>query len=211
MLRVDVALVAVQVVALVVELGDEDILIRKPQALVVRQFGRFSRPHVGEDQSPALDARIRAMLHLVREPAPLRLARLVEAIAVDVEQPPVVDAAEATVLDAAVAEVCPPVRAPEAKKSEAAELVSEERKVLAHDPQRQRRAVFGQFLRQRHRLPVPPEQVPGGRSRPCPGQQLVIFLRQHVTPPSGSPRGRVYPMSSLPTALALIHLNIGVV
>ena len=183
MLGVDVALMPVQVVALVVELGDEHVLLRQPQALVVRQLGRLSRPHVCEDQPSALGARVGALPYLPCELAPLRFARLVETVTVDVEQPPVVDATETAVLDPSVAQVGTPVRTAESEQPQASELVAEEREVLAHDTQRQRRPVLGQLLGQRHRLPVPPEQVACGRPRPCPRQQFVVFLRKHAPPP----------------------------
>ena len=64
MLGVDVPFVPVQVVALMVELGDENVLLRQPQALVVRQLGRLPRPHISEDQPSALGAWVGALPHL---------------------------------------------------------------------------------------------------------------------------------------------------
>src|SRR5207244_3576873 len=70
------------------------------EELIVGHQGCRSWPHIGEDQSTGLHARIGRMPNPFMEGAAGRLAGLLEAAPLNVVEPPVVDAAEAAVLDA---------------------------------------------------------------------------------------------------------------
>src|SRR5581483_9485490 len=58
-------------------------------------------------------------------------------------------------------------------------LVAEQDEVLAQNPHKASRLFGRQLLRRRDRMPVAPQQLTGGRSRPAAGYQLVLFLRKH--------------------------------
>src|SRR4051812_9317844 len=73
------------------------------QALVARQYRLLlGRSHIGEDQPVALKDRIPGLANLFLELAAFRLAGLFEAMALGVELPAVIAAANAVFLDLAV-------------------------------------------------------------------------------------------------------------
>ena len=75
------------------------------EAFVARQHRLFlGRAQIGEDQAVALLDRIPGLAHLVAMRAAVGLAGLLEAMALDVEQPAVIAAADAALLDLAVVE-----------------------------------------------------------------------------------------------------------
>ena len=84
-----------------------------------------------------------------------RLARLLEAAAVHVVKPAVVNAADAAILEAAVAQVGAPVRAMDAEQAGLTLVVPKEDQVFAEQSHGQGRASDRQLLGQRCRLPVP--------------------------------------------------------
>jgi hypothetical protein len=121
------------------------------------------------------------MMDLFAEPFRRRLARLFEAVALPVEKPAVVETTETAVLYPSVAQVGTPVGAMKTEQSEITVVVAKQDEILAQDSNRHRRAIGRQLFEQGYRLPVSPEQITARSAGSGAGQQIVIFLRQHLT------------------------------
>jgi hypothetical protein len=126
------------------------------------------RPHVCEDHAVVLADRVPGLAHPVAVPAKVRLARLLQAAALSIEDPAVVAAADALILDPAIKERRPPVRAVRHDEPGLAALGAEEDEILTEDPQPLRRR--GRVCGQRDRLPVPAQYLPVRRARPDLGE-----------------------------------------
>jgi hypothetical protein len=94
------------------------------------------------------------MFVMFAPPSAVRLSRLVQTVAVDVEQPAVIDAPQPTVFNATVAEVRAPVRAIKTEETHASFVVAEQDKVFAHDPHRAWRSSDWKLAREDNGLPV---------------------------------------------------------
>ena len=106
--------------------------------------------------------------------------RHVDAAAVGVEFPAVIDAADAAFLVAAEPEIGAAVRAVLVDHADHAARIAEREQLLAHHDDLLRRAVgFGQFLRQQHRQPEPAQQFAHPRSRTAFGQEFVVLGAEH--------------------------------
>src|SRR5262249_6567043 len=102
------------------------------QALVTGQRRLFlRRPHIGEDEPVELGDRIPGLAHATASEAAFRLARLVEAATLDVEQPAVIAAADAPLLDLAVIERGAAMAAARLPQARPALPVAEQNEVLA--------------------------------------------------------------------------------
>src|SRR5215510_2929235 len=84
------------------------------------------------------------------------LSRLLQAASCNIVEPTVIKAPEASILHSAVAEIRPPVRTVEPQKSRPPLIVAEQDQLLAEYLNFKRSSAFGHFLRQSHRLPIPP-------------------------------------------------------
>src|SRR5207249_8242759 len=104
---IDVALVRLEVIAILEILGREAKLLASLQVLEIGDQGRFARPQVRKNEPGPLDAWIRQVVDLLMEGAARGLTRLLQAASVEVVKPAMVDAAQATVLQATVAEISP--------------------------------------------------------------------------------------------------------
>ena len=110
--------------------------------------------------------------------------RHVDAAAVGVELPAVIDAADAAFLVAAEPEIGAAMRAILVDDADHAARVAEGEQFLAHHDDLLRRAVgFRQFRRQQHRHPEPAQQFAHSRSRAALGQEFVVFCAEHGCPP----------------------------
>src|SRR5215831_130472 len=94
-----------------------------------------------------------------------RLPRLLQAASCNIVEPTVIKAPEASILHSAVAEIRPPVRTVESQKSRPPFIVAEQDQLLAEYLNFKRSSALGQFLRQSHRLPIPPQEAAAGSSR----------------------------------------------
>ena len=154
MRRIDIAFEGLQPVAV------EDAFLQMPmggvrlEELVVRKQRRLAAAHIGEDQPAALDARVSWMANLVLVTAVRRLRRHLQAAAVHIIEPAVVEAAQPAVLDAPVTQVRAAVRAQEAKEAGPPGIVAKQHQVLAEEPRRHRRAVGRQLVAEPNRMPV---------------------------------------------------------
>ena len=157
---------------------------------------QLRRAHVGEDQPADLDARVRRMLHGVAETPPRRLAGHIEAVAVSVVEPSVVEAPQPLILNAPVQERRPAVGAVLFQQPRFARGVPEEHEALAQhlDSHRVLRAgayrppATVEVRRRLHRKPVPPKHL--ARRRPRPELEDLVHLpvvQRHHEPPASLP------------------------
>ena len=132
--------------------------------------------HIGPDQPAALDARIGLGLHARLQIVVARLARQVDAVAVDVELPAVIDAAEAALFIAAEEQRRGAVRAVLVEQADAALAVAEHDEPLAHQLHAHRRIVgLGDVVRKARRDPVAAHQLAHRRAGPDAGEAVVVF------------------------------------
>jgi hypothetical protein len=59
-----------------------------------------------------------------------------------------------------------------------AEVVTEQNQTLIHDPYGKRGRIMGKIARQRDRLPIPPQQLAGGRTAIRIGEILISTRRR---------------------------------
>ena len=123
--------------------------------------------------------RIGALAHALAEHAALGLGRRFQALAVDVEQPAMEQAAQAAILQAAIGEVGAAMRAVAVEQAVAAALVAEQHEVLAEHAHRLGRPLLGKLVGERHRMPVMPHQRAAFGARPDAGDQLVLLGTHH--------------------------------
>src|SRR5207245_8434866 len=111
---------------------DELAVVHCFQAFVARQ-GRLllGRSEVGEDQAVALLQGIPGLPYLVLEQAALGLAGLFEAMALGVELPAVIAAADAVLLDLAVIERGAAMAAARVQEACTGVLVAKQHQILA--------------------------------------------------------------------------------
>src|SRR5579862_3025461 len=131
-----------------------------------------------------LDARVSRYLDLALEVPVLRLTRQIDAIAVDVEFPTVIDAANAAFLVAAEEHRGGAMGTALVDEADAAIGVTECDEVLAEELHAHRCAVgLGDLAREQRRDPIAPHQRAHRRARPGPRQALILFPRQHRSHP----------------------------
>ena len=148
---------------------DELAVVHLLQAFVARQHRLFlGRSHIGEDQAVALLHRVPGLAHLVLELAAVGLAGLLEAMALGVELPAVVAAADAVFLDLAVIERGAAMAAARVQQADAAVLVAEQHQILAEHAHFS--GDIGGVGDEPDRVPVAPEQFAHRRAAADRGQ-----------------------------------------
>ena len=177
--RVDADFERLQPVAVDHALEGEGVAVGRDEAIEMRERRRLARPEIGEQDAALLDHRIGFLPDVGAEIAVVRLGRRLQAFAVDVEQPAVKGAAQAAVLQPAIGEIGAAMRAVAADQAVAAFVVLEDHEVFAEQPHRLDRAVAGELIDQRGRLPVAPHQVAGRRAGRGPGDEIVLLRAQH--------------------------------
>jgi len=157
------------------ELAGRELL----QGVEPRQHGLLlRRPHVGEHQAVALLDRIPRLARGVTVlGARFGLARLLEAVALHVEQPAVVTAADAALVDAAIIETRAAVAAAGVHEARPPGAIAEEDKVFAQDAHLARRR--GGMPGQAHRMPVAAQQLAHRRAAPHFGELRVVGRGLH--------------------------------
>ena len=180
---VDLAFQRLQPVAVEERAHEQPVFLAIIEELVVGQERRLVRAQIREDHAAALDARVGEMTHFVFVRALRRLGRHLEHAARDVEEPAVVEAAQAAVFDSAVAEIGAAMRAQKAEQSRPAGIVAEENEILAEDSHRLGRAAGRQLRRERDRMPVLAHERAARRTGSGLRDEIVLFFGQHVTPP----------------------------
>src|SRR5581483_4840664 len=140
-LRVHVPLVALKIVAILEHLARRVVAIWRVEELIGREEWRLARAKIGKDDSRLLHARIGAMTNPLEKRRARGFAWLIETSPPNVEEPPVVDASEASIFQTAVAEIGAAVRTMERKEPDPA-LRAKQDKVLPQQSDRQRRAAI---------------------------------------------------------------------
>ena len=137
---------------------DELALVHHFETFVARQHRlALGRPHIGEDQPVALLDRIPGLAHLLAKQAAVRLAGLLKAMALRVEQPAVIAAADAALLDLAVIERRAAMAAARVDEPRSPGAIAKQDQVLAQRPDLLRCA--GRVGREPDGMPVAPQQL----------------------------------------------------
>ena len=178
--RVHAALERLEVVAVLPELGDEPLGLRHQRPLEIGQAGRRAgRPHVRPDDAAALGARVGGQGDLVLEVRLRPLVGHVDAAAIRLVLPAVVDAAQAALLVAREVEGGAPVGAELGQQTGAPARGAVGHQVLAQDPHALDPTARRQLGRQHHGDPVLPHQIADERPRSHLRQLRVLFGGQH--------------------------------
>jgi hypothetical protein len=174
--RIDAALDRLQKIRTDPDLRDPDSIARErgPRIGGERRLV-VGCAHVGPHDAAGLDRRIGLHAHAVLEAAVVRLRRHVDAGALDVELPAVVDARQPALFVAADHHRGQTVRAARVEQTDAPVRVAERDQILAEQPDRDRGAVgLGDLFAQDGRKPV----TPAHRAHRCAafdlGEQFVL-------------------------------------
>src|SRR6187455_3420235 len=97
MYRIDVAFIALQIIAVVENFCNGALLCRHVKKLIVRQQRRLARSHIGENHTGGLSAGMRPMLDLMSVCASAWLAGLLDDPAANIIEPAVINTPEAAV------------------------------------------------------------------------------------------------------------------
>ena len=108
-----------------------------------------------------------------------QLGGLLETLPVHVEDPPMVEAAQAAAFDAPVAQISAAMRTMLAKQPEPALLIAKQHEIFVHDLERKRGAVFGQIAQHCDRLPILAQKLAPRGLRAGPRQRLIVLFGQH--------------------------------
>ena len=177
MRRIDDAFEALQPVASLQGAERLTVGFRPDEELEVGNHRRFALAHIGPYRAAFFLHRIGLHRHGIAELA--LLGRLVDALAVHVEQPAVIEAANAAVLDSAIAEIGAAMRAVALDQAKTILVVAEQDQVFAHDADRQGIAARRDFFRRRDGLPIAPQELAARRAGAGARQQIVLCLSQH--------------------------------
>ena len=144
-----------------------------------RRRHALGRPEIGPHDAAQLDRRIGGDVDLVLELLLRGLVQLIDAAAVDVELPAVIDAAQPAFLVAAEKQRGAPVRTILVQEPDLALGVAERDEVLAQQPDPHRRA-SGSAISRAAARESNMASWSGHRSIPFhPGDELVFLARQH--------------------------------
>ncbi len=177
-LWIDIALEALQIVAIMKLLGDE---IRRGIVVEVVELGqrrRLAAAHIGEHDLAYFHAGIRSIANALPIIAGRRLARLLETASIAAHHPAVVQTAKAARLHPPIAQIDPPMRAKTIDQRGLAVGVAKQHQVLTEDTDGVRR-IRGELFAQRDRLPISPHHRPAGCSGIGVRDALIVCLLQH--------------------------------
>ena len=179
--RVDAAFQRLQPVALLDVLGYVAVGVRHGGPLELRRRRRMLlRPHVSPDDAAQLHGGVGGGGHLGREVAVGGFVHHVGALAVDVEFPAVIHAAQAAFLVASQPQRRQPVGTQFFQQADASVGVAESDQLLAQELDADRLAVgLGQLPREQGGHPVAAHQLAHGSPGADLGQRNVISLRNH--------------------------------
>jgi hypothetical protein len=144
---------------------DELALVHPLQAVIARQHRLFlGGAEIGEDQPIPLPNGIPGLAHLVLEQSALGLAGLLQAMALGVEFPAVIAAADAVILDLAVIERGAAMAAAGVQQADTAALVAKQDEIFAEDANFP--GDIGGIGDQSDRVPIAAEQFAHRRAAP---------------------------------------------
>src|SRR5262245_53213960 len=141
--RIDVALVGLEVIALMKNLFSAHIVRGCSEKIIVGKQRGLSRFHVREDDSCSFLTRIGKVLYRIAVLAASGLAGLLETAAADIIKPTMIEAAQSPVFDSPVAQVCYSVRAVISQKSDPPFIVDEPDQIFTEHVDGQRRPALG--------------------------------------------------------------------
>ncbi len=177
---VDVAFERLQPVAFALGEGDLQFALGQQRGFDPRQRrGLGALAHIDPDEAVALGDLVGLGPDLFLVVLMRRRVRHVDAIAVHVEFPAVIDAAEAVLLVAAEEQRGAAMRAAVIHDADPAGAVAKRDQPLAEQQEAQRRAVALQFRRHRRRQPVLPHQLAHRGAGADPDQILAVLLFAH--------------------------------
>ncbi len=187
---VDVAFQRLQPVALALGERDGEIAFRQQRRLDLRHRRRLGAlAHVDPDHAGAFGDLVGLGVHLLPEILLRRQVRHVDAVAVGVVFPAVIDAADAAVLVASVEQRRAAVRAAMVHHADAPRAVAERDQFFPQQHQPQRIAAGHDFRRLRGRQPVLPHQIAHHRAWADSGELLALDRVGHrMLPLAGSGR-----------------------
>src|SRR5262249_15950934 len=141
--RIDVALVGLEVIALMKNLLSGKIGRGCSEKIIVGKQRGLSRFHVREDDSCSFLTRIGKVLYRIAVLAATGLAGLLQTAAADIIKPTMIQAAQSAVFDSPIAQVCSSVRAVNSQKSDPRLIVAEQDQIFAENLDGQRRPSLG--------------------------------------------------------------------
>src|SRR5215510_6523211 len=137
--RIDIALVGLEVIALVKDLFNADMARGGFEKLIVGKQRRLSWSHIREDDSCSFLTRIGKVLYRIPMLAATGLAGLLQTAAANIVEPTMIEATQSAVFDSPVAQVCSSVRAVNSQKSDLPLIVAEQDQIFAENLHGQRR------------------------------------------------------------------------
>ena len=151
----------------------------RQEAVEVGERGGLAVTQIGEDNAVLHDDRIGALAHPLAEHTAFRLGGRLQALAVDIEQPAMEQAAQAAIFQPAEGEVGAAMRTVAVQQTVPAALVAEQHEILAQHAHRLGRPFGGQFVGECHGMPVMAHQGAASRARTDAGHQLVLLGAHH--------------------------------
>src|SRR5262249_20258893 len=131
-----------------------------------------------KNQSGFFLAWIGLVTNLGFEIAARRFRGLLNATAMNVVNPAVIQTTNAAIFNSPQSQIGPAMRAVQTEQTQPAVVIAKENQFLPHDFNSDRRIVL-QLLGKRDRLPVSPDELPAGRAGIGLSQELVFLVRQH--------------------------------
>ncbi len=180
--RIDVAFQRLQPVAVSLEESDVPVVgfLERGFYLRQRRRGRLLLAHVDIDKTALLRRAIGDGLGACRILVLVRQVRLIETIAVNVEFPAVIDAADAVLLVTPEEQRCTPVRAPMVHDADPAGCVAECDQLLVEQLQANRDAILHQLGRTARGYPKLPHEVAHGSSAPNAHKRFILGGSDHL-------------------------------
>src|SRR5216683_4105839 len=146
---------------------------------------QFARSQIGPDHPAHLGSRISRQVDLVAEL--LGLVHLIDAIAVDIELPAVINAAQTRLFVASEPQRGASVRTELVDQTDPALAVAKTDQTFAQKLNANRPAIgFRKLARKQRWDPISPQHVTHRGPRSGPRHQFVVFARQHYSTSSSS-------------------------
>src|SRR5262245_22382097 len=180
MARIEIAFIGLKVIARVKNFRHQQMVPRCAEGLVIWQQRSIARSEIGEYDAGAFLAKVGGMMHLLAKTFAGCLAGLLEAIAMTIVEPAMIEAAQAAIFDTAVTQIGAPMGAVQSEETKRAVIGAEQDQIFAQDAYRQRRATARQLFHQGHRLPVAAQQITPRRAGAGLADESIFFAGKHM-------------------------------
>ncbi len=140
-----VALVGLQITALMKDLCDVEMIGRRFEKFIIRKQRGLAGSHVGENHSSCFLAGICWMANRVPVLSAPRLSRLLQTATFNIIEPAVIETSQPAILNSPVAEICSSVGAVDPQKPRAPLVVTEQNQFFSENLYTQR-CCFGRQL-----------------------------------------------------------------